>query len=74
MGVGAHLMEDAVTPVVLFAPLLGPVPPAPHWGFWDSFAHFYRGGGPLVWIEALALAYWLAIGVGRVLGPRPATT
>jgi hypothetical protein len=69
-GAAAHLPEDAVPARVLLAPLLGPVPAAPHWGFWDSLVHFYGGGGPLVWLEVLSLLYWLVIGVRR-LGRRP---
>jgi hypothetical protein len=65
-GAAIHLAEDAVGPKVLFAPLLGRVPQAPAWGFLDSLIHFYKGGGPLVWIELLALGYWGFVGTARI--------
>jgi membrane-bound metal-dependent hydrolase YbcI (DUF457 family) len=58
LGAALHLLEDAVRLQVLLAPLLGTVPHAPEWRFFDSFLYFYKSGGPLVWIEVLALAYW----------------
>jgi membrane-bound metal-dependent hydrolase YbcI (DUF457 family) len=63
LGVAIHLLEDWVEPVVLLAPLLGPLPPAASWSLLDSFMHFYSGGGPQVWLEVLAILYWLAVGV-----------
>jgi membrane-bound metal-dependent hydrolase YbcI (DUF457 family) len=65
LGVGAHLLEDWVNPRILLAPLLGPVPMAPRWAFVDSLLHFYRSGGPQVWLEIAAAAYWLAVGARR---------
>jgi hypothetical protein len=61
LGAAIHLLEDAVRPEVLLAPLLGPVPPAPQWGFFESFFHFYGSMGPLVWIEIASGVYWLSI-------------
>jgi hypothetical protein len=72
LGASIHLLEDAVRPEVLFAPLLGPIPPAPQWGFFDSFIHFYRARGPLVWIEVGAMVYWLGIALAWAFRSRPA--
>jgi membrane-bound metal-dependent hydrolase YbcI (DUF457 family) len=70
LGVAIHLLEDWVEPVVLLAPLLGPLPPAAPWSLLDSFMHFYSGGGPQVWLEVVAILYWLGVGVRyRMAGP-----
>jgi hypothetical protein len=58
LGAAIHLLEDAVRLKVLLAPLLGTVPKAPEWRFFESFLYFYGSGGPLVWFEVLALVYW----------------
>ena len=68
IGVAVHLLEDWVSPAVLLAPLLGPIPEAPPWSFVDSFLHFYSSGGPLVWLEIGAVLYWLGVAVSRVIG------
>jgi membrane-bound metal-dependent hydrolase YbcI (DUF457 family) len=67
LGVGLHLLEDWVEPVVLFAPLLGPIPPRPPWSLLESLLHFYTRGGLQVWLEAAALLYWIVVGLGRLL-------
>jgi hypothetical protein len=69
VGAALHLAQDWVGWAVLFAPLLGPVPEAPPWGFFQSMLRFYGGGGPLVWLEVAALAYWLVVGLRRVARP-----
>jgi membrane-bound metal-dependent hydrolase YbcI (DUF457 family) len=71
-GVAIHLLEDWVTPVVLLAPLLGPIPEAPPWSFVDSFLHFYSGGGPLVWLEVASVVYWLGVAGSHPEGTRRA--
>jgi len=67
-GAALHLAQDWVGAAVLFAPLLGPIPPAPPWGFLQAAGRFYGGGGPLVWLEIAAIVYWLAVGIRRVAG------
>lgn len=72
LGVAIHLLEDWVDPVTLLAPLLGPIPPAPPWAFVDSFMHFYSGGGPLVWLDAAAVLYWLGVAGSHLTATRRA--
>lgn len=72
MGAAIHLTEDWVGAAVLFAPFLGPIPPAPRWGFLDSMIYFYSRGGPLVWLEIAAVLYWLAVALRRPAGERAA--
>jgi membrane-bound metal-dependent hydrolase YbcI (DUF457 family) len=67
LGAAVHALEDWVELTVLLAPLLGPIPVAPDWGFWASIVGFYRGGGPQVWLEVAALVYWTAVGVRRLV-------
>jgi membrane-bound metal-dependent hydrolase YbcI (DUF457 family) len=68
LGVAIHLLEDWVNPVILLAPLLGPIPAAPPWSFVDSFLHFYSGGGPLVWVETAGVLYWLGVAASLAIG------
>jgi len=68
LGATVHLLQDAVEPSILLAPLLGPFPV----GAWDpseSLFGFYLGGGPPVWVEIAALGYWVAVAV-RTSGRR----
>ena len=62
LGVAIHLLEDWVEPVILLAPLLGPIPPPAPWSLLDSLMHFYSAGGPQVWLEVAATLYWLIVG------------
>ena len=68
LGAHLHLAEDWVNPEVLLAPLLGPIP----WDIWDpmeSVFGFYLRGGPLVWLEAAAVLYWLCVGMRALATP-----
>jgi membrane-bound metal-dependent hydrolase YbcI (DUF457 family) len=71
LGVAIHLLEDWVEPVVLLAPLLGPLPPTAPSSLLDSVLHFYSGGGPQVWLEVVAILYWLGVGAMGTGGAHP---
>jgi membrane-bound metal-dependent hydrolase YbcI (DUF457 family) len=66
LGAGIHLLQDWVHIEALLAPLLGPIPFTTRWGLVENFFGFYRAGGPLVWIEVAAMAYWLAVAAARL--------
>lgn len=70
IGAALHLLQDWVHLEALLAPLLGPIPQAPHWGFLENLLDFYRRGGPLVWLEVAALTYWLGVAVRGRAAPR----
>lgn len=57
-----HLLQDTVRPVVLLAPLLGPIPFEPMEPLMQKLARFYTSGSLLMWIEVAAVVYWLAVG------------
>ena len=63
LGAALHLAQDWVEPVVLLAPLLGPIPPGPRFSLWENTVGFYRDGGPQVWLETLAAGYWLVLAI-----------
>jgi len=75
LGAAIHVLEDWVGAVVALAPLLGPIPMAPRWDWLESLLHYYRDGGPQVWLELASIAYWLGVAGrawsrGREAGPR----
>jgi hypothetical protein len=69
LGAAIHLLEDWPNQVVLLAPLLGPIPPAPRWSFWESLVRYYSSGGPQVWLEIAAVAYWVGVALRRRKSP-----
>ena len=66
LGTLLHLIQDTVRPVVLLAPLLGPIPFEPMEPLLTKLARFYTSGSLLMWIEMAAMAYW--VGVGATMG------
>jgi membrane-bound metal-dependent hydrolase YbcI (DUF457 family) len=66
LGASLHLLQDWATLEVLVAPLLGPIP-AGRFSVSESVLGFYTSGGPLLWVELAALAYWLAVALRRGL-------
>jgi membrane-bound metal-dependent hydrolase YbcI (DUF457 family) len=67
LGSLVHLIEDTVSPAVLLAPLLGPIPFQPMEPLLQKLAHFYTSGTVTMWIELAALAYWMAVGVAALV-------
>jgi membrane-bound metal-dependent hydrolase YbcI (DUF457 family) len=62
LGALLHLLEDWEPIAVLLAPLLGPIPYVPQMPLLDKIVQYYTSRSPQMWIEVVALVYWLAVG------------
>jgi membrane-bound metal-dependent hydrolase YbcI (DUF457 family) len=69
VGTLLHLLEDWVRPVVLLAPLLGPIPFEEMEPLLQKLARFYTSGHPLMWLEVASVVYWLIVGVAAMTRP-----
>ena len=70
LGAAIHLLEDWVDAAVALAPLLGSIPLAPRWDWFESLRRFYLEGGPQVWLELASFGYWIVVGVRLATRPR----
>jgi LexA-binding, inner membrane-associated putative hydrolase len=74
LGAVVHLLEDWVEARVLFAPLLGAIAVVPRRNIWEGLLAYYRSGSALVWMEGIAIVYWVAVGIARLArGHEPRT-